>query len=136
MLNFLLQLIAITAVIMLAPSVRRLAASLHVPTWVRHGLWGSWWYVIVVIASYALGLFVTSLTGSLYIIFSVMIFAFPLGFISPLERCLLNGFDVYYPECDIFPGAGVTIFLLNAAFYFAVGVVVGVIAKARKDLRV
>jgi hypothetical protein len=93
------------------------------------GLRWTWVYTIIVTISLSLGIVVTNLTGSLYVIYALIIFAFPSAFISSLGDCLLNGFDVYLNRCDVFPGAYVEIFILNAALYFLMGTLNGLLKR-------
>jgi hypothetical protein len=51
----------------------------------------------------------------------IFLASYPAILVPYLDKCILNGFATYYPECDIFPGAHVMIFLLNTLFYFVVG---------------
>lgn len=104
----------------------------HLYPWLTDGLWGVWGYASLVSVSFILGILITNLTRSLFIVYSLMIFAFPFGFVPELGKCLLNGFDSYHAECDVFPGAFTKIFFLNACLYFLIAVVVGKIIRKLK----
>ena len=85
-----------------------------------------WVYATAVAVLLPLGIVVTNVTHTLWIAYALMFFGFPSAqnFVS-LGQCLLNGFDVYHAECDVFPGAYTTIFIINSACYFLVGMIVG-----------
>lgn len=130
--NFLVFGIVLLAFIVLSPALwfaRKQSRLLHFYLWLRDGLWGIWLYAFVVAVTLILGIIITNLTGTLYIVYSLMIFSFPSGFMPDLGKCLLNGFGAYHADCDVFPGAFTKIFLLNGCLYFLIAVIVGKVIR-------